>query len=76
MKRLRILTLVALAILMALHGCQKDLELNNIPSVTDKVEVGTTFATITGTIECAVATKKLGCRYISRLRPTTILPMP
>ncbi|MBR7167647.1 MAG: hypothetical protein IKD33_02420, partial [Bacteroidales bacterium] len=59
MKRLRILTLAALTMLVALHGCQKDLELNNIPSITDKVETAATFATITGTIECAVATKKL-----------------
>ena len=59
MKRLRILTLATLTMLVALHGCQKDLELNNIPSITDKVETAATFATITGTIECAVATKKL-----------------
>lgn len=49
----------ASTILFVLHGCQKDLELNNVPTITDGVEVGATYAVITGTVECPIATTKL-----------------
>ena len=49
----------ASTILFVLHGCQKDLELNNVPIITDEVEVGTSFAVISGKIDCPVSTRKL-----------------
>ena len=58
----RIVFLVTLIILVLLHSCQKDLELNNIPNITDEVEVGATYAVITGTVECSIATAKLEVR--------------